>query len=265
MTDARHDLAASLSTDEQERYARQLGPGVLSSEGQLRLRQATAIVTRAGGMGGPAALMLVMAGVGRVIIAHGGKLISPDLNRQVLGSELGLNLPRGEQFVERLRSMNRFVRVEAVDHALPDDQLDAMAQQSDIVLSCAPTFEERLRLNAAAARFRKPLIDAAQWGMTGSLMVLRPGATACLRCVYPHTPPFEELFPVVGAISSAMGSLAALEAIKVLSGCGEPMWGKLLMYDGFQPRMQQVQLRRDPECQVCHACDGTSQNMEATD
>ena len=87
-----------------------------------------------------------------------------------------------------------------------------------------------------------PLIDAAQWGMTGTLMVLRPGHTACLQCVYPEPPPFEELFPVVGAISSAVGSFAALEAIKILSGCGEPMWGRLMNYDGFRGRTFEVTL-----------------------
>jgi molybdopterin-synthase adenylyltransferase len=241
----------STSREERERYARQIGPGVLTGEGQRQLRRATALVTRAGGMGGPAALMLVMAGVGRVVIAHGGKLISPDLNRQVLGCENGLDQPRAERFADRLSAMSRFAQVEAIDHEPSEAEADSLAQRCDILLSCAPTFDERLRLNAAAARHRVPLIDAAQWGMTGSLMVLRPGSTPCLRCVYPHTPPFEELFPVVGAISSAIGSLAALEAIKVLAGCGEPMWGQLLMYDGFHGRVQHVQLRRDPDCDVC--------------
>jgi molybdopterin/thiamine biosynthesis adenylyltransferase len=95
------------------------------------------------------------------------------------------------------------------------------------------------------------LIDAAQWGMMGTLIVVSPGQTACLRCVYPNEPVFEELFPVVGAISAAIGSLAALEAIKILSGCGHPAYGKMLMYDGFRGRPTQVELRRDPNCPVC--------------
>jgi molybdopterin/thiamine biosynthesis adenylyltransferase len=204
-------------------------------------------------MGGPAALMLTMAGVGRLVLAHGGPLISPDLNRQVLGSEQGLDQPRATQFRERLQSVNHFVQVEALAHEPDDDEADGWAQQADILLSCAPTFEERLRLNRAAVRHGKPLIDAAQWGMGGTLMVLQPGVTACLACVYPEPPPFEELFPVLGAISSAIGSLAALEAVKVLSGCGEPLWGKMLNYDGFHGRLREVSLRRDPQCDCCGA------------
>jgi adenylyltransferase/sulfurtransferase len=202
-------------------------------------------------MGGPAALMLAMAGVGRVIIAHGGTLSSPDLNRQILGSEQGLEQSRAVQFGACLQSMNRFVKVEAVDHEPDDEEAHEIAARSHIVLSCAPTFAERLRLNAASARHGIPLIDAAQWGMTGTLMVLKPGHTPCLQCVYPTAPPFEELFPVVGAISSAIGSLAALEAIKVLSGCGHPLWGRMLSYDGFHGRALDVALRRDPECRCC--------------
>lgn len=202
-------------------------------------------------MGGPAALMLAMAGVGRVIIAHGGKMISPDLNRQVLGSEEVLGKPRADEFGDYLRSMNRFVEVESIDHEPDDAEAAALAARSDIFLACPPTFEERLRLNRAAVDANIPLIDAAQWGMTGTLIVVRPGETACLQCVYPEPPPFEEFFPVVGAISSATGSLAALEAIKILSGSGRPLWGKLLTYDGFNAHVAKVSLLRDADCPCC--------------
>ena len=254
---------SALTREERERYARQLGPGVLTEEGQLRLKQSTAFVARAGGMGGPAALMLTMAGIGRLIIAHGGQLVSPDLNRQVLGSEPSIGQPRAPRFAEHLRSMNRFVVVESFDHEPSDEEARDWARGSDIILSCAPTFAERLRLNAAAVAHGTPLIDAAQWGMTGTLMVLHPGHTACLQCVYPDAPPFEELFPVVGAISSAMGSLAALESIKILSGCGRPMWGRLLTYDGFHGQVRDVALRRDPDCRCCGRLEAGGGRPEA--
>ena len=240
-----------LSSEELARYARQIGPGVLSAEGQLRLKQSAALVTRVGGMGGPAALCLVMGGVGRVVIAHGDKLISPDLNRQVLGSERVLGEPRAPHFAEYLRSMNRYVAVEAIDHEPDDAEALKLARQVDVVLSCPPTFRERLRLNRAAVRAGVPLVDAAQWGMTGTLIVVDPGRTACLECIYPDEPPFEEKFPVLGAISSALGSLAALEAIKILSGAGKPMFGRLWMIDGHQARTSIVELRRNPDCPCC--------------
>ena len=246
------DLRTSeLSPAEQERYARQIGAGVLSPEGQLRLKRATAFITRVGGMGGPAALALAMAGVGRLIIAHGGRMISPDLNRQLLGSEDTIGQMRVGAFAARLRSVNRFVAVEAVDHEPDDGEALALARRSNVILACPPTFAERLRLNQAAVRAGIPLIDAAQGGRSGSLIVVQPGRTACLACVYPEPPPFEELFPVIGAISSAIGSLAALEAIKILSGSGNPLWGCLFTYDGYQGRATTVRLSRNPHCPCC--------------
>ncbi len=242
------DLAQHLTPEELERYDRQIGPGVLSNEQQLQLKHSTVLVTRVGGMGGPAALSLVTAGVGRVIIAHGGRMIPPDLNRQILGSEQVLGKPRAEHFAETLRSMNRFVTVEAIDHEPDDAEAVKLAGRCDLIISCPPTFEERMRLNRATLAARIPLIDAAQWGMTGTLIVMRPGQTACLGCVYPHRPAFEEFFPVIGAISSAIGSLAALEAIKILSGAGKSLLGRMLMIDGFNSRSTTIDLRRRGDC-----------------
>ena len=243
--------ATELSPEELTRYDRQFGPGVLSAEGQLRLKNSTALVTRVGGMGGPASLALTMGGVGRVIVAHGGELISPDLNRQVLGCEGFVGQPRMPRFADYLRSMNQYVAVEAIDHEPDNEEAEQLARRVDVVLSCPPGFEERLRLNRAAVAAGVPLIDAAQWGMTGTLIVVDPGRTACLRCVYPHDPEFEELFPVVGAISAAVGTLAALEAIKILSQTGAPMFGRLLMIDGHRGRTSTIELERDPNCPCC--------------
>jgi molybdopterin/thiamine biosynthesis adenylyltransferase len=147
--------------------------------------------------------------------------------------------------------MNRFVEVEVWDHEPDDAEAVALAQRSNLLLSCPPTFAERLRLNRAAVLARVPLIDAAQWGLSGTLIVIQPGQTACLACLYAESPPFEEQFPVVGAVSSAIGSLAALEAIKILSGIGHPLWGQLFTYDGFNGRTASVRLTRNPQCPCC--------------
>ena len=243
--------ACELSPEEWERYARQIGPGVLSREGQKRLKNSAALVTRVGGMGGPASLCLTMAGVGRVIIAHGGPLISPDLNRQVLGCEAAIGDPRAPHFGEYLRSMNRFAEIEAIDHEPSNEEAAELAQRVDVILSCPPGFDERMRLNRVAVESATPLIDAAQWGMSGTLIVVDPGRTACLECLYPEPPPFEEMFPVVGGISSAIGALAALEAIKILSGSGQPMFGKMWMIDSFAARNTVVELQRRPDCACC--------------
>lgn len=242
---------ACLSAEEWLRYSRQIHPGVLTPEGQQQLKRATALVTRCGGMGGPAALCLAVAGIGRLILAHGGNLESPDLNRQILGCEAALGQPRAAAFAEYLRSMNRFVEVQTLDHEPDDTEADELARRVGVILSCPPTFQERLRLNRAAVRAGRPLVDAAQWGMSGTLMVVVPGQSACLDCVYPRLPDFEDDFPVVGAISSAIGSLAALEAIKLISGCGQPAAGKMLLIEGYGGAVQEVALRRRADCPTC--------------
>ncbi len=246
--------ALELRDEEWARYARQIGPGVLNRQGQQRLKNATVLVTRVGGIGGPAAQALVMAGVGRVIVAHGGMLSSPDLNRQVLGREAMIGKPRMPDFAAQLRALSALVTVEAVDHQPSEAEALDLAARADLIVSCPPTFEERLRLNRVAVARGVPMIDAAQWGMTGTLIVIAPGRTACLRCIYPQDPQFEEFFPVVGAISAAMGSLAALEAIKILSETGRPLWGRMWMIDAFGGHLSDVELARDPQC----ACCGTS-------
>lgn len=178
-------------------------------------------------------------------------MISPDLNRQVLGSEDVIGKMRAPDFGAYLRTMNRFVEVEAIDHEPDAAEAAELAARCDVIISCPPTFEERMRLNRAAVQAGIPYIDAAQWGMTGTLIVVKPGETACLECLYPEPPPFEEFFPVVGAISAATGSLAALEAIKILSGTGKPLWGEMLTYDGYQANVTKVNLSRRESCACC--------------
>jgi molybdopterin-synthase adenylyltransferase len=240
-----------LTPHEWIRYARQIGPGVLTPEEQLRLRRATVLVSRVGGVGGAAALALVAAGVGRLIFAHGGRLEWPDLNRQILGSEPGVEQARTPQFAQRLRSMNHQVEVEAIDHEPDDAEALALARRSSIVLSCAPTFEERLRLNRAAIAAGVPLVDAAQWGLSASLIAVDPGRTACLECVYPEQPPFEPHFPVLGAIAMLVGGLAAMEAVKIVAGTGRAAFGRMWIIDGYQGRTSIVDLVRRRECPAC--------------
>ena len=150
--------------------------------------------------------------------------------------------------------MNRFAADRSDrSRAHRSEEATELAQRVDVILSCPPGFEERMRLNRIAIETGTPLIDAAQWGMSGTLIVVDPGRTACLECLYPEPPPFEELFPVVGGISSAIGALAALEAIKILSGCGQPMFGKMWMIDSFAAQNTVVELQRRTDCVLLQA------------
>jgi molybdopterin/thiamine biosynthesis adenylyltransferase len=138
-----------------------------------------------------------------------------------------------------------------IDHEPDDAEAVDLVRRVDLVMSCPADFEHRLRLNWAAYQAEVPLIDAAQWGMTGSLIVSDGRSTPCLACAYPDPPPFEEKFPVLGAIAGAMGNLAALEAIKILSGSGSPAWGRLLIVDGFWGQVRCLKLTHRESCPIC--------------
>lgn len=253
-----------MSAEEWRRYARQIGPGVLSRAGQQRLRSKSALITRAGGVGGPAALGLVMAGIGRVVIAHGGSMIVEDLNRQLLGDESVVGSPRAPAFAAALRSMNRHVEIVSIDHEPNSAEAEHLVREVDVVLTCAPTFGERLRLNRAAVKAGVPLVDAAQWGLQSTLVSVDPGRSACLQCLYPEEPPFEEFFPVVGALANAVGSLAATEAIKILSGTGAPLFGKMLLLDMFNGSSRVVSHPRRQDCPICKSFNPQSRAATRT-
>ncbi|MBI1832710.1 MAG: HesA/MoeB/ThiF family protein [Planctomycetes bacterium] len=249
----------ALTDEERSIYEWQLWVAGFGEAGQLRLRGATALVTRIGGVGGAVAMHLSAAGVGRLILAHAGNLRLSDLNRQLLMSHAGLGKPRVEQAAERLRAFNPHVEIVAVGENIGEANVDRLVQEADIVASCAPLFEERLLLNRAAVAQKKPLVDAAMYEMEAQLTTVLPGRGPCLACLYPAPPAgWNRRFPVFGAVAGTVGSLAAVEVIKVLSGIGEPLVGKLLICDLAQMSFRKVELQGNPACAICGQLAPTS-------
>jgi molybdopterin/thiamine biosynthesis adenylyltransferase len=222
-------------------------------EGQRRLKGASALVTRVGGLGGPVAMYLAIAGIGRLIIAHGGTLTHSNLNRQILMRADGVGLPRIPQAVETLRRIAPDCDVTGLAANADDTNAEEWVSQVDIVCDTTPTFEERFALNRACWKLGRPLLDAGMNGMECQLSVLVPGETACLECYCPQAPDWWEPlgFPVIGAVSGMLGCITAMEAIKLLSGCGEPLKGKLLTIDMDDLTMTKYNLVRRPDCPVC--------------
>jgi molybdopterin-synthase adenylyltransferase len=243
----------SLTDQERSRFVRQISIPHWGEEGQAKLRSKSALVTRVGGLGGPAAIGLAMAGIGKLVIAHGSVLIDPDLNRQLLFTESDLGKPRAPAAKKHLESLSKFTEVVAIDHEPNDEEALELAQQVDIVLSCPPGWEERFRLNRACVQAEKPMIEAAMAGLEGTITSIIPGQTACLECIISetHTPPFEEFFPVLGSVSHVMGSMAATEAIKVLTGLGRPLFDRRLHVDLGTMEFRTYKVRRHPDCPVC--------------
>jgi molybdopterin-synthase adenylyltransferase len=241
-----------LTDEERAVYEWQLWVADFGVAGQERLKGASVLVSRVGGVGGTVAYQLAAAGVGRLVLAHAGNLRPSDLNRQLLMTHAGLGKPRIESAAHRLRELNPRLNVEGVDENVSEDNVQRLVGMADMVVSCAPLFTERLLLNKEAVRQRKPLVDCAMFELEAQLTTIVPGRTPCLACLVPELPPtWKRQFPVFGAVSGTIGSLGALEAIKVLAGLGEPLLGRLLLCDMRSMAFRTLPIHRRDDCQVC--------------
>jgi molybdopterin/thiamine biosynthesis adenylyltransferase len=148
------------------------------------------------------------------------------------------------------------VEIETIEANIDEANAAELVGRADLVVSAAPLFAERLAMNRAAVRLGKPLVDCAMYDLEGRLTTVLPGRSPCLACLYPESPPqWRREFPVFSAVSSTVGSLAAMEAIKVLAGFGEPLAGRLLVFDLRNPSFETLPLRRRVDCEVCGKVD----------
>jgi len=241
-----------LTDEEKAVYEWQLWVRGFGEDGQTRLKNASALVSRVGGLGGPVALELAAAGIGRLVLAHGGDLRPSDLNRQVLMTHDWIGKPRIESAVQRLKAFNPRLEIEALPENISDANADALVAGVDIVFDCAPLFQERFAMNRACVAHRKPLVDAAMFEMEGQVTLIIPGETPCLACIYPESPPgWKRQFPVFGAVPCLAAAIAVMEGIKLLSGMGPSLAGKMLYYDTRTMRMRTLPLARRRDCAVC--------------
>ncbi|HEY2414251.1 MAG TPA: HesA/MoeB/ThiF family protein [Pirellulaceae bacterium] len=247
-------MLPELTADEHLRYRWQLWLRDFGEDGQRRLKQSTVLVSRIGGVGGTIAMQLAAAGIGRLILVHAGNLRLDDLNRQLLMTTDGIGKPRIESAVRTLQAINPHVQIETVAENISEQNAAALVERCDVAASAAPLFSERLLMNREAVRQRKPLVDGAMYDLEGRLMTIVPSQTPCLACLYPETPPnWKREFPVISPIASTVGCLAAMEVIKVLTGLGQPLTGKLLTFDLRDMSFQTVAISRQPNCPVCGA------------
>jgi molybdopterin-synthase adenylyltransferase len=241
-----------LTDDERRRYEWQLWVRDFGEAGQRRLKAASVLVSRIGGVGGAAALHLAAVGVGRLVIAHAGNLRLDDLNRQTLMTTDWVGKPRVDSAERRLRELNPHVEVETVNENVSEANAADLISRCDLAIGAAPLFTERLLMNREAVRQGKPLVDCAMYDLEGRVVTVLPGQTACLACLYPEPPAnWKREFPVLSAVSSTVGSLAAMEAIKLIAGMGQPLAGRLLTFDLRDMSFRTIAIARRPDCAVC--------------
>lgn len=221
-------------------------------EAQEKLKNASALVSRVGGLGGPLALSLAAAGVGRIILAHGGELRADDLNRQILMTHEGLGSERHDQAAETLRRFNRDLKIESVGENISEENVVGLVEQADIVFSCAPLFEERLLMNRESMRQGKLFVDGAMCSMEGHVLAVDPGKSTCLGCLVKEPPAYwKRRFPVIGAVSAMVAQIAVLEGIKLLTRFSNPALDQMIHIDAQRMRMKKVRLVRDSACDHC--------------
>jgi molybdopterin/thiamine biosynthesis adenylyltransferase len=235
-----------------ERYARHLVLRELGGPGQQKLKAASALIVGAGGLGSPAALYLAAAGVGALFVADPDVVDRSNLQRQILYAEDDVGRPKAEAAADRLAALNPHIFVAGYNGAFNNSTADELCEGVDLVLDGTDDFGVRFEVNAACVRHGKPLISGAIGRWTGQVGVF--GRQPCYRCLVPEVPPEAETcvaVGVVGALAGVVGSMMALEAIKLIAGVGEPLDGRLLIYDALSAETRTVKVGADPECPVC--------------
>ena len=241
-----------LTDAEREVYSWQTTVAGFGEEGQRRLKAATVMVSRIGGVGGLVAYELAAVGVGRLVLAHAGKLKPSDLNRQLLMRHDALGQARIDTAVESLKALNPRLEIVAVPGNVTETNAAKLVGQADVVVDCAPLFEERFAMNAACVRLAKPMVECAMYETEAHITSFAPGRTGCLRCLYPEEPgDWKRRFPVIGAVSGAVGCFGAMEAIKIITGLGEPLFNRLVTCDLRAMTFNSVRLQQRSDCPIC--------------
>jgi len=243
-----------LTAEERATYEWQMWLPGFGEKGQRKLKSASVLISRVGGLGGIVAYQLAAAGVGRLILAHAGNLKPSDLNRQLLQKHARIGQPRIETIAARLRELNPRLDIVAVGENVSEANVDTLVAQADVVVDAAPLFEERFALNRAAFAQGKPMVECAMFALEANVTTFIPGRTACLRCLVPEKPPhWKREFPVLGAVSGTVGCLGAVEVVKLITGIGEPLANIRLAMDLGTMEFRRLNIRARPGCSVCGA------------
>ncbi|WP_223549107.1 HesA/MoeB/ThiF family protein [Aestuariivivens sp. NBU2969] len=241
-----------LTQEELATYEWQLDVTGHGKAGQERLKNGTVLVSRCGGLGSVVAYELAAAGVGTLILAHAGNVKHSDLNRQLLMTHDWLGKPRVTSAERRLKELNPRLNIISVPENINESNAEKLVSMADVIVDAAPLFEERFLMNREAVKQGKPLVDCAMYELEAQITTIVPGETACLSCLYPDKPiAWKRRFPVFGAVSGTIACLGAMEAIKVISGFGEPLKNRLLTMDMRTMDVQSIKINRRKDCEVC--------------
>jgi sulfur-carrier protein adenylyltransferase/sulfurtransferase len=250
------EVPRTLTADQRERYSRHMLVPEIGLEGQMKLLDAKVLLLGAGGLGSPAALYLAAAGVGTIGLVDNDVVDLSNLQRQIAHTNDRIGVPKVDSAEISIHDINPDVKVEKHPVRLGPDNIMEIIDGYDVVVDGLDNFPTRYLLNDASVRKQIPVVSASILGFEGQLSVFHPYEGPCYRCLYP-TPPPAELAPscgaagVLGVLPGVMGLLQSVEVIKLITGAGETMAGRLLLYDALGTTFTELKVRRDPDCPIC--------------
>ena len=239
------------------RYSRHILLNEFGLEGQQRLDQSRALVIGAGGLGSAALMYLASAGVGHICVADDDRVDLTNLQRQVIHREDTVGMNKAVSAMNQLRALNSTISIDAIQERLVGEALENAVKSADVVLDCSDNFVTRHSINRACVRYSKPLVSGAGIRFDGQITSfdLRRTDSPCYHCLFPDQADAEEercaVMGVFAPLVGIIGTMQAAEAIRLLCHLGEPLTGRLLMFDGLSLAWQTVRFRRDAQCLVC--------------
>ncbi len=246
----------SLTQEQKERYSRHILVPEIGLEGQLKLLDAKVLLLGAGGLGSPTALYLAAAGVGTIGLVDDDVVDASNLQRQVIHNTERIGMPKTESARIAIEALNPDVRVIEHNGRLGPDNVIELLSAYDVIVDGADNFPTRYLLNDASVRLKKPVVSASILSFDGQISTFVPFEGPCYRCLYP-TPPPAELAPscgaagVLGVLPGIMGMLQSLEVFKLVTGAGQPLIGRLLLFEALGTEFTELKVRRDPDCPIC--------------
>ena len=250
------DPAADLSVDEVRRYSRHLIIPDVGMDGQKRLKNARVLCVGAGGLGSPALMYLAAAGVGTLGIVEFDVVDESNLQRQIIHGQSDVGRSKAESARDSVKEINPYVNVEVHETRLDTDNVLELFGQYDLIVDGTDNFATRYLVNDACVLLGKPYVWGSIYRFEGQASVFWAEHGPCYRCLYPEPPP-PGMVPscaeggVLGVLCASIGSIQVTEAIKVLTGIGEPLVGRLMTYDGLEMAYRRMNVRKDPNCAVC--------------
>jgi molybdopterin/thiamine biosynthesis adenylyltransferase/rhodanese-related sulfurtransferase len=250
------EVPRTMTPEQRERYSRHMLVPEIGAEGQQKLLDAKVLLLGAGGLGSPTALYLAAAGVGTIGIVDDDVVDLSNLQRQVIHTTDRIGTPKVDSAQAAMNALNPDVKVVKYETRLDASNIMEIIDGYDVIVDGADNFPTRYLLNDASVRLQIPVVSASILGFDGQLSVFAPYEGPCYRCLYPVPPP-AELAPscgangVLGVLPGTMGLLQATEVIKLITGAGEPLIGRLLLYEALGATFTELKVRRDPECSIC--------------